>query len=134
MVKVVIGLILLGHGIGHTMGIIQMFKVATVNPSWDGRSWLLSDAAGTAVTQAVGVTLWTVATVGFVALAGIVFGWLPESWWASLAAISSVASLGGIVLFPVAFPAVSTLGALVVDVIVLIAVLWYHWVPSDLAA
>lgn len=134
MVRVVIGLILLGHGVGHTMGIVQALKVATVNPSWDGRSWLLSDALGPTVTQAVGVTLWTIATVGFVVLAGVVFGWLPESWWVPLAVIASLASLAGLVLFPVAFPAVSTLGALLVDVIVLVAVAWNHWVPSDLPA
>jgi hypothetical protein len=134
MVRIVIGLVLLGHGIGHSMGIIQVFKVAAVNPSWDGRSWLLTAAAGTAVTQAVGVMLWSVATVGFVALAGVVFGWLPESWWVPLGVISSIASLVGLVLFPLAFPTFSTLGALAVDIVVLVAVVWYHWVPSDLAA
>jgi hypothetical protein len=29
---------------------------------------------------------------------------------------------------------ISTLGAAVVDVAVLVAVLWFHWVPADLPA
>jgi hypothetical protein len=130
----VIALVLAAHGIGHVMEIAQALHVATVNPSWDGRSWLLSDAAGTTLTDAVGVALWSTAMVGFVVLAGVVLGWLPEGWWAPLAVLASVASLAGIVLFPTAFPTFSTLGALAVDVAVLVAVLWYHWVPSDLAA
>jgi hypothetical protein len=46
--------------------------------------------------------------------------------------VSSVASLLGLVLFPAAFPVFSTIGALAVDLVVLAAVLWIHWVPSDL--
>ena len=67
-------------------------------------------------------------------LAGVVMGWLPAGWWAPLAVIASVASISGIVLFPTAFPTFSTLGALAVDGAVLLGVLWYHWVPGDLAA
>jgi hypothetical protein len=133
MLRIVIGLVLLGHGIGHSIGLLGMFKVATVNPAWDGGSWLLTGPTGTTVTQAVGVVLWTVSMVGFVALAAIVFGWLPETWWVPLAVASSVASLAGVLFFPIAFPTFSTIGAVAVDVAVLVAVLWYHWTPSDLA-
>ncbi len=134
MVKVVIALILLAHGIGHTMGLLGMFKVATVNPAWDGDSWVLTGAVGTQVTTIVGVVLWTVALVGFALLAAVVVGWLPEDWWAPLAVVASVASLAGVVLFPVAFPAFSTIGAVAVDLVVLASVVWFGWVPSDLAA
>ena len=134
MLRIVIGLVLLGHGIGHSMGLLGMFKVATVNPAWNGDSWLLTGPAGSTVTNVIGVVVWTVSMVGFVALAAIVFGWLPESWWVPLAVISSVASLAGVLLFPVAFPTFSTIGAVAVDVVVLAAVLWFNWVPSDLPA
>jgi hypothetical protein len=134
MLRIVIGLVLLAHGIGHSLGLLGMFKIASVNPAWNGDSWLLTGPAGPTVTQGVGVVLWTMSMIGFVALAGIVFGWLPESWWVPLAVVSSVASLAGVLLFPVAFPTVSTIGAVAVDVAVLVAVLWFHWVPSDLAA
>ena len=51
-----------------------------------------------------------------------------------LAVISSIASLAGVLFFPVAFPTFSTIGAVAVDVAVLVATLWFHWTPADLSA
>ena len=133
MLKVVIALILFAHGIGHSMGLLQVFKVASVNPAWHGDSWLLTGVAGPTATQAVGTVLWVAAIIGFVALGAVVMGWLPESWWTPLAVAASVVSLAGLVLFPVAFPTFSSIGAFAVNAAVLVAALWFHWVPSDLA-
>ena len=133
MLKILVGLVLLAHGLGHSMGILQVFKVATVNPQWHGDSWILS-GAGPTVTQTVGVVLWGVALVGFTLAAAVVFGWLPETYFAALAIVSAVASLAGIVFFPIAFPTFSTLGALAIDIVTLAAVIWYQWEPSDLTA
>lgn len=133
MLKIVIGLVLLAHGIGHSMGLLEVFKVAKVNPEFQGDSWILTSTAGPSAAQAVGVILWTIALVGFAVLAGVVFGWLPEAWFATVAVTSSIASLAGLVFFPTAFPVFSTIGAAAIDVVTLAAALWYHWVPSDLA-
>jgi hypothetical protein len=134
MLKLIIALVLLAHGIGHSMGLLQVFKIATVNPQWNGDSWLLTGPAGMTVTQVVGVSLWTAAIVGFAALAAVIVGWLPEAWFTPLAIGSATVSTVGLFFFPVAFPVFSTIGALAVNVAVLVAVLWYHWIPSDLAA
>jgi hypothetical protein len=72
--------------------------------------------------------------VGFALLAAVVVGWLPEAWFAPLAVVSAVVSLAGLLMFPTAFPLFSTIGAAVVNVVVLYAVFMLHWVPSDLAA
>lgn len=133
MLKLALGLVLVAHGIGHSMGILGAFKIATVNPAWAGDSWLLA-GAGQAGTQVVGTLLWSVALVGFVLLGGVVLGWLPEAWWQPLAIGSAAVSLLGVLLFPIAFPTFSTLGCVAVDVAVLAAATWYAWVPSDLAA
>jgi hypothetical protein len=133
MFKLVIAIVLAAHGIGHVIGILQVLKVGAPSPAWDGRSWILGDVAGTGVTGLIGLTLWTIAMVGFLAAAGVVLGWLPSDWWTPLAIIASVASVAGIVLFPSAFPTLSTIGALIVDVAVLVAVLWVRWTPADLA-
>ena len=109
LLKVLIALVLVGHGIGHSIGMVQMFKVATVNPAWHGDSWLLSGIAGPTATQVIGATVWSVAMIGFVLLGAMVVGWLPETHW-------------------------STIGAVAVDLSVLVAVLWYHWTPSQLAS
>jgi hypothetical protein len=134
MLRIVIGLVLLAHGIGHSMGLLQLSKVASVNPQWHGDSWILTGLTGATATQAVGAVLWTAAIVGFTGLAGVVVGWLPASWWETLAISSAAVSLVGLLLFPVAFPVFSTVGALVVNVALLAGVLWYHWAPTDLAA
>ncbi len=134
MLKLAIGLVLVAHGIGHSMGILGAFKVATVNPAWQGDSWILGSVAGQTASQIVGTAVWTGAIVGFVLLGGVVVGWLPEAWWQPLAVASSIVSLLGVLLFPIAFPPFSTIGAVAVDVAILAAVLWYHWVPGDLAA
>jgi hypothetical protein len=95
MLKIVIALVLLGHGIGHSMGPLGLLKVATINPAWHGDSWLLTGPAGTTVTNVVGMALWSVALVGFALVAAVVIGWLPEAWWQPLAIVSSVASIAG---------------------------------------
>ena len=133
MLKFVVGVVLIGHGIGHSMGILGVFKIAQVNPAWQGDSWALTNVAGDTVTQLVGAVLWSVAMIGFIALGLVVFGWLPAGWWMPLAIVSSMASLLGVALFPMAFPIFSTVGAVVVDLAVLYAV-WSGWLPSDLPA
>ncbi len=134
MLKLGIALVLAAHGIGHSRGILGAFKVATVNPAWQGDSWILTGVAGQTATQVVGTAVWASAIVGFVMLGAVVVGWLPAAWWQPLAIGSSVVSILGVALFPIAFPTFSTIGALAVDVAVLAAVLWYNWAPSDLTA
>jgi hypothetical protein len=65
--KVVIAAVLFAHGIGHVMGPLQVLKVAVINPTWTGESWMLTGVAGTTVSQVIGVVLWATALVGFVA-------------------------------------------------------------------
>ncbi len=121
MIKVVIAVVLLAHGIGHILGMLQVFKVATVNPEWGGESWLLSGLMGIGPSQAVGIALWSASIVGFAALAAVTVGWLPAEWWPPLAIGASLASLAGLLLFPMAFPTTSTIAAAIVDVVVLVA-------------
>lgn len=132
MVKIVIAVVLLAHGIGHVLGPLQVAKVAQVNPTWTGDSWLLTGVAGQTVSNVIGLVLWVAAMVGFVAAAAVVMGWLPASWWVPLAVGSSVVSLLAIALFPNAFPLTSTVGAVVVDVVVLAAVVVLKWAPTAL--
>lgn len=134
MLKIIIALVLLAHGIGHSMGLLQVFNVATINPAWRGDSWLLgAGGASLALASVVGIAVWMASIVGFAALAAVVMGWLPEAWWGPLAVGSSIVSLVGLLLFPLAFPTGSTIGAFAVDAVVLIAVLWANWEPGELA-
>jgi len=130
MIGWLIALVLVAHGIGHSMGIVQAMNLATINPQWQGDSWLLSGAVGAGPTRAAGIVLWSVALVGFCALGASVVGWLPAAWFTPLAVVSAAASLVGLAAFPIAFPTFSSLGALAVDVAVLAAVAIWHWQPD----
>jgi len=132
MLRIVVALVLLGHGIGHSIGPLGMFRIATINPGWQGDSWLLA-GLGTTVSQSVGVLLWLTAMGGFILLAGVTMGWLPTAWWVPLGIVASLASLAGIVFFPAAFPILSTIGAVAVDAAVLVGILWLGWDPGELA-
>jgi hypothetical protein len=132
--RIVIGIVLIAHGIGHSMGILGVSEIAKVNPSWQGDSWILTDRVGRRVARVVGVALWATAMIGFVALGATVFGWMPDTWWRPLAIASSIASIAGLVLFPTAFPIFSSMGAFAIDAAVLVATLWYGWGPGALAS
>jgi hypothetical protein len=121
MIKIVVALILFAHGIGHIMGPLKVFNLATINPQWQGDSWLLG-GLGIGVTNVIGVVLWLSALIGFTALAAVVMGWLPAEWWTPLAVSSSLVSLAGVLFFPLAFPTFSTIGAVAVDLLVLASV------------
>jgi hypothetical protein len=133
MIKIIVALILFAHGVGHVMGPLRVFNLATINPQWQGDSWLLG-GLGVGVTNVIGVVLWLSALIGFTALAAVVVGWLPAEWWTPLAVGSSLVSLAGVLLFPLAFPTFSTVGAVAVDLVVLASVVWLHWSPDELAA
>jgi hypothetical protein len=134
MLKIIIALVLLAHGIGHSMGLLQVFKVAVVNPQWNGDSWILTGLVGASPAQLIGVVVWAASIIGFAALAAVVMGWLPETWWAPTAIGSALVSTTGLLLFPLAFPTFSTIGAFAVNAVVIAAVLWLDWAPSDVAA
>ena len=74
MLKVLIAFVLLAHGIGHVLGLLQVFKVATVNPAWSRDSWLLTGVLGTTPSQVVGVVLWIASIAEFAALAAVTIG------------------------------------------------------------
>ena len=40
VLKIIVALVLFAHGIGHVMGPLQVFRVATINPAWSGGSWI----------------------------------------------------------------------------------------------
>ena len=134
MIKLLVALVLFAHGVGHSLGLLQVFKVAAVNPQWDGTSWVLTGTIGTTAAQIVGVVTWTVAMVGFIVAAAAVLGWLPAAWFAPVAFVSSIASLAGLALFPLAFPTSADRRARGRHRDPVRGVVWMHWVPTDATA
>ncbi len=134
-VNLIIGIVLIAHGIGHVLGYFPIFGWASVD-GWTGESWLLTAPIGVAGANAIALVLWTIPMVGFT-LAGLgVLGIaVPTTWIRPLAVVSAVVSIAGIVLFWHAFPTMTNrIGAIAVDIVVLWAVLVAHWPSSDVVA
>jgi hypothetical protein len=132
--QIVIAIVLAAHGIGHSLGLFPLVGLAPTAalPKWTGESWLLRGRASMPMRVVSGL-LWLAAAVGFVLLAAVVMGWLPEAWWQPLAVAASAVSLVALVIFPSGFPtAVNLIGAAAVDIGVLVAVIAYSWAPSAL--
>jgi len=122
--RMLIGAVIAAHGVGHVF-----FLVPTVGLAhWaglTGRSWLLSGHIPDLAVKIAGAVLWLLVIAGFVA-AGVGV-WSQQEWWRSVAIASSAVSLLGLALF--AQGGQQFLSAAVMDVIILVALLVFHW-PS----
>jgi hypothetical protein len=132
ILKVVIGAVLIAHGIGHVLGWFPIFGWAR-STGWTGDSWVLSGAVGQGPTNVIGFVLWGVSMVGFVLVGLGVLGLpVPATWLRPLAVLAAITSLLAVGLFWDAIPALSgRIGSIAVDVLVLWAVLVGHWPSSD---
>lgn len=131
--NLIIGIVLIAHGIGHSLGYFPIFGWATA-AGWSGDSWALTGPLGTPVANAIAIVLWTVALVGFVAAGLGILGFaVPGAWIRPLAVVAAIASIAGVVLFWDAFPSiVSKVGAIAIDIAVLWAVFVGHWPSTDI--
>lgn len=126
--QIVFGVVLIAHGIGHTLGVMPLFL--KVPESWNTRSWLLSGRLDAGVVTAIAVVLWLVCTVGFiVAGLGILDLIVPTSWWRPLAVGLSIVSLVTLGLFWQGFPVLipNKVGAIAVDVVLIVGIVFASW-------
>jgi hypothetical protein len=131
--RIIIALVLLVHGIGHSMGIIPMLGRSTIE-TWNARSWLLTGLVGDTVSRVIGFILFTLAMIGFIAAAFGLMDWLvAHDTWRTLAIVSAVISMVAIVLFWNAFVMLfpNKIGAIAVNAAVLIGLLWADW-PTEM--
>ncbi len=109
------------HGVGHTLGFFM-----------PARSWILSTLGEPTLRIAANI-LWSLAAVGFLlsclAFLGLV---IPTEWWRPLAIAFSIVSLLSLLLFLGNWPIFNTIGAIGFNVVVLVALLWLHWPPTDM--
>lgn len=115
MVRVVLGLVLVAHGLVHLM-----WWAPSDDPAWPfrlDRSWLLPEA----IRRPVAVVLVAVVVAGF-ALVGLAVWGVPglASIWPALVVGSSLASLATLVLF---FDR-QLLWGVAIDVALIVVALW----------
>lgn len=135
MLKLVLGGVLLVHGLGHggALGALlwMRFRPQSSTGDWAAaRSWLLPALPAEAATT-LASAFWIAALVGF-ALAACSF-WgivIPTDAWQFIALGSAVVSMTGVVLFIGTWPAFNTLAAMAVNLAVLVAVV-IGWPPHS---
>jgi hypothetical protein len=120
MLKIIVIGVLIAHGIGHSMGLLAAWT--TIPSGLTGRPWVLGESI--AIDSAVGRAfslLWLVAMIGTVGAGlGLLFG---QEWWRPLAVAAGVISLIAIVPWINTMPLGSAIGAVAVDVILLVCLL-----------
>lgn len=130
--RIIIVVVLIAHGIGHSLGIIAGIGVK-LTPNHSSKSWLLTKLLGERITGAIGVILFLAALLGFIGAGlGLMDWFVPQNIWENLALIASIFSIVGLALFPYGFPSLfpNVIGALAVDVAVLVLFSWMKWPPE----
>jgi hypothetical protein len=130
--RIIIGLVLLVHGIGHSMAFFPALGLSSTE-NWHHRSWLLTPLIGDTASRVISMILFGAAFVGFIAAALGLFSWLvPHDLWRTLAVVSAVISLAALTLFWNSFAALfpNKIGAIVVDIAVLVGLLALNW-PTE---
>lgn len=121
--RLVLALVVGAHGVGHVLFLASSLGIAGWGQS--ARSWLLGDGG---LARGLGSLVWLLATAGFVAAAIGVFG--ESEWWRTLAIVSALISIVGLILYwtsPATSPAIS---AFVFNLLVLGALLVLKWPAS----
>lgn len=135
MLKLLLGGVLLVHGLGHggALGALLWIRYRPGSSAGDwtaARTWLMPELPGETATT-LASAFWIASLVGFVVATVSFWGLLlPVDVWRPVAVGSAVVSLAGIVLFFGTWPAFNTAAALAVNVAVLVAV-WIRWPPQS---
>jgi len=126
---VVIGIVIIGHGIGHVLGLMSALGFQ-FTPQHSSESWLLTKLLGKAVSRVLLFIVFAGATIFLIGGGLGSNDWLvPFDRWAWLTAVGSILSIIGLVLFPKAFPTIfpNLVGAIAVDIAALLTIYWWHW-------
>ncbi len=107
------------HAVGHSLGFWM--------PS---SSWILPNVPGSTL-RIVSSIFWILSTVGFLAsFLGFLGFIIPITWWRSLAIVFAIVSLLGLFLFWNTWPTLNLIGAISMNIVVLVTQLVLHW-PAE---
>jgi len=121
ILRILIAGALFVHGIGHTLGFWM-----------PARSWLFPNW-GEPVLRIISSTFWILAAMGFLASLLCFLGVLvPYHLWRFLVIGAAIVSILGLVVFWGTWPVFNTVGALGMNIAVLLTQLWFHWPPSSM--
>ena len=131
-VKVIVALVLVGHGLGHALGTLPVFGMK-LSREHSADSWLISKFLGEGPARGLCVIIHTLALLVFgvagSSLAGWGFMWLD---WEAVALFGATVSLAALLLFWDAFPFFfpNKIGVIVVNLLALLGILVLRWPPG----
>jgi hypothetical protein len=109
------------HGAGHTLGFWM-----------PARSWLFPNL-GEPILRIISSAIWIFAAIGFLAaFLGFLGVLVPNNLWQPIAVGTAIVSIMGLVLFWGSWPKFNTIGALGMNMAVLITQLWLSWPPANI--
>lgn len=107
------------HAVGHSLGFWM--------PS---SSWILPNVPESTL-RIVSSIFWILSIVGFLAsFSGFLGFIIPNTWWRSLAIVFAIVSLLGLFLFWNTWPTLNLIGAISMNIVVLVTQLVLHW-PAE---
>jgi hypothetical protein len=119
-IKLAVLAVLTGHGLGHAMAPQAAFLPPGALPrnahAIIGSSLTIVSPAGKSLAL-----LWLIPMVGF--LVGTYGLWTGQEWWRPVLAVASIASIVAVLPWWGVMPTFSYLGAMAVDVAVLVGIL-----------
>lgn len=133
MARVLIGVVLVVHGLITLAQAPGAFGRGLANPAWMswptplGRSWLLKIVGGEGtVASWLAASLWVIGGLGFLGASVGIFA--HQEWWRALTVIGALASLLVLLVYfhPMFVPVV------VLNLGILTALVWFRWPSSDL--
>lgn len=131
-IKLIVFLILLVHGIGHFQGVVASTGIK-ISKTSSSSSWLLNNFLKDNTSGIICFLLYAITAVGGIIAAlsfkGLVF---PNHLWQTLVLFTAFSSAVSLILFPNALAMFfNKIGAIAVDVIILLSLLWFQW-PSEI--
>lgn len=128
LIRWILAVVVFAHGVGHVLFAPMLSGAMKLDAS--GHSWLLTGMFGDAATRALATALAAAVTASFVLVAGGIV--LQTTWWRGLAIAAAVGSVALVVLLWDGLPTSPAASALAFDVVVLAALMLFHWPSTDL--
>jgi hypothetical protein len=128
LVRWIVGIVVMAHGVGHVLFAPLLSGGMKLDAS--GHSWLLTGVLGDGLTRGIASLVAAIVTAAFVVAAGGVV--LQTSWWRGLAIGAAVLSIVLVAAMWDGLPTSPAGAALAFDVVVVVALLLFHWPSTEL--
>lgn len=129
--RTVIAVVIFFHGIGHAQGLVPALGLSSTE-TWHPRSWLFTNLLGDTAARVIGLIIWFVGLIGFIATGLALLGVLvPHDWWRTLAIVFALTSMFGLIFYWNSLNMwFNKVGAIGVNVALLVGLLFVNW-PSE---